>query len=216
MKITVITPALKYDRLLDLTIDSITDQNHNKTEHFIAHYKSIYKNTDIPSKLLNSNKIKVCQVRDSYYEAITTMINMAKGELICILNPGEILYDPDTFTRIANRFQKTNFNMIYGKKLLLKGNNNLDAINAMRISKKKKYQVRFTDVPLHTAIFFKKDLMQKTGMMSGELKFNSDYDLYRKMFKQECSMPYYMDNHAYQIKPNYINSTKTARLNLSY
>ncbi|MFB6317277.1 hypothetical protein [Saccharicrinis sp. FJH54] len=202
MKISIITPTFKYDRLLDLTMDSITSQTYNSIEHVIGYYKSSVSNEEFPSDFYDREKLKICSVRDSFYDGLMKMINEAEGELLCILNPGEILYDTGSLSRIVKSFHKMNCNLIYGKNMLYNGSNNLSSIFSLRISKNRKWQVPFGDMPMYTAIFIKRELLLKMGILSGKLKFSSEYELYRLLSMQPDVMPYYMDTYAYLRNSN--------------
>lgn len=203
MKISIITPTIKYDPLLDITIGSITNQTYNKVEHVIACYKSTVKREDLPSEFYDRDKLKICSVGESYYEGMMKIIHEAEVEILCILNPGEILYDSNTLSRVVDNFKTMNCDLIYGKNMLFNETNNLDSIFSMRISKKRKSKVLFENVPRYTAIFIKKDLLQNIGMLSGKLKFNSEYELYRLLCMQPGASPFYMDTYAYLKQSKY-------------
>ncbi|MFB6343057.1 glycosyltransferase [Saccharicrinis sp. FJH62] len=202
MKISVITPSIKYDRLLDLTIDSIVNQTYSNVEHILACYKSTVNTEELPLDLHDVNNLKVSLIKDSFYEGMMKIIHETEGEILCILNPGEVLYDSSTLSRIVNSFQKRNCNLIYGKNMLYNGSNNLSSIFSLRISKNRKWQVPFGDMPLYTAIFIKRELLLKMGILSGKQKFSSEYELYRLLSLQPDVMPYYMDTYAYLRNSN--------------
>ncbi|MFC0878048.1 glycosyltransferase [Saccharicrinis sp. FJH2] len=202
MKISVITPTIKYDRLLDLTIDSIANQTYSNVEHILACYKSTVNTEELPSDSHDVKSLKISLIKDSFYDGLMKMIHETEGEILCILNPGEILYDTGSLSRIVNNFQKRNCNLIYGKNMLYNGSNNLSSIFSLRISKNRKWQVPFGNMPLYTAIFIKRELLLKMGILSGKQKFSSEYELYRLLSMQTHVMPYYMDTYAYLRNSN--------------
>lgn len=215
MKISIITPASQNDKLLDLTIDSVKHQGYTNIEHIIGYYQSAENDAYINSKYYSENLVKVIPVQKSFYDALIKSATKAKGEIICILNPGETFYNDDILSQVVEIFEPANENILYGKSMLFEGSSNSNSMLFDRAANKKQSELPFGKVPLHTAIFIKKEWLKKSGMLTGKLKFTSDYEFYLKLFMQAGTSAYVIDTYLINpcfYKHNIKQSTETSKV----
>jgi len=111
--ITVITPVFNGFNSLKDTLDSISKQSYTNIEYILIDGGS----TDGTLKLIEEYSDVVTSVISEHdqgmYDALSKGLNIAKGEIVCYLNSGDMFFEK-TLEVIAGIFLNNNVNWVTG------------------------------------------------------------------------------------------------------
>jgi len=171
-KFSIITTVFNGEETIGKTIESVISQTYNNYEYIIVDAKSednTLKEIDKYKKYIT----KVISEPDkSIYEGMNKGIKISTGEIIGIINSGDI-YSSDALKIINNYFKNNNLDFMFGtvlkKKILYKYEPN-------------KIWWSFNFYPAHSGGFFvKKKIHNELGLYDTRYKCSADYDFFYKL-----------------------------------
>lgn len=174
-KITVITPSFNQADFLEETIRSVLDQNYPNLEYIIIDGGSTDNSVNIIRNYESRLSYWVSEKDNGQSHAINKGLKKASGDIISWLCSDD-LYLPDTLHEVARLFTANpDVCLLHGKSVLF-GN------------RKKEQTIGgdFKDLPLRyfavipypqPSSFFRRKVIEDTGMMDENLHFGMDYDL---------------------------------------
>ena len=181
--LSVITVAKNSSNRINDTINSVINQSFKNIEYIVIDGNS---NDGTLNKIKKYDK-KInywCSIKDDgIYDAMNYGLRLAKGEVIVIINSGDI-FTNNAFKIVDNYFSKDkNLSFLFGtiKRNYLKNNVILKSgFNRKRI----KYN--FDSQTCHSSGFFIKSSIQKNiGLYNLSYKCSSDYNLFYKLFSDK-------------------------------
>ncbi len=194
-KISIITVSLNAAENIQQAIVSVATHNDVGLEHIIFDGLSIDGTQDIiESQLGLYSHIKYISEKDfGIYDAINKGLQMAKGNIIGILNADDFYADKLVLKCVLTEFDKDHsIDIIYGDL------NYVHKLNPSKIFRKwvsKNYYENFfedgNDLP-HPTMFVRKEVYDKIGLYRTDFKIASDYEWMLRALK------------VHQIKSKYI------------
>lgn len=181
--LSIITVVKNSSDTIEDTIKSVINQSFNNIEYIVIDGNS--KDGTLDKIKLYNEKINYwCSIKDEgIYDAMNYGLKLATGEVIGIINAGDI-FTNNSFQIIENYFSKNkNLSFLFGTvKRNYLGNNIV--IKAGFDRKRIKYN--FDSQTCHSSGFFIKSEVQKNiGLYNLKYKCSSDYDLFYKLFKNK-------------------------------
>lgn len=179
--LSIITVVKNSSDKIDTTIKSVTDQSYKNIEYIVIDGDS---NDGTLDKIKKYDEIinYWCSIKDEgIYDAMNYGLRLAKGEVIGIINSGDI-FTKNSFEIIKNYFSKNeNLSFLFGTvKRNYLGNN----VIVKTGFNKKRIKYNFDSQTCHSSGFFIKSNIQKNiGLYNLNYKCSSDYDLFYKLFK---------------------------------
>jgi glycosyltransferase involved in cell wall biosynthesis len=123
------------------------------------------------------------------YDAMNKGISMANGNIIGILNADDLLA-PGILTVIADIFEKTNADYLYGNvdRITQKGEKYgiIKSLPDDRIQTRKFRQVPFP----HPSLYVKKSVFEEIGVYDTSFKLNADYDFILRLLSFDYKSTY--------------------------
>ena len=172
-KFTIITTVFNGEKTIEKTIKSVINQSYKNIEYIIVDAYS----QDNTLKIINQYKDFVSKIISepdkSIYEGMNKGLKSASGEIVGILNSGDVYYE-NALQIINNYFEKNdNLDFVFGavqkKKLLYK-------------YEPKKIWWSFNFYPAHSGGFFVKlDNHKEIGLYDTKYRCSSDYDFFYKL-----------------------------------
>lgn len=104
-KISVITPRYNMANTIELTINSIVNQNYPNLEYILVDGLSTDGTINIINKYKDKIELFISESDKGQYDAIKKGMNHATGDILCWLNVDDI-YFPWTLNIVANIFEK--------------------------------------------------------------------------------------------------------------
>jgi glycosyltransferase involved in cell wall biosynthesis len=177
---SVITPSWNQSAYIEGCIKSVSGQGDPDFEHLIFDNCS----TDSTAKVLSrySHVRCVSEPDRGQSDAVNKGFLAAKGEIICWLNSDDA-YPEGLFKRLRQLFADPSVDVVFGDVLQKNYNGNADTIVSARFERREDL-VRWwsRDVKLHQpAIFFRRSVREKTGLLNESLHYAMDYEYWWRM-----------------------------------
>lgn len=180
MKVSIITVCFNSEKTIKYTFDSVRNQIYKNIELIVVDGGSIdgtldiiESNNDIISKMIS-------ETDNGLYDAMNKGIQMAKGDIIGILNSDDIFYDNDVIKNLV-QFHKTNdVDISIGNIVQHKTNGKIKRVylsqNWSPIKLKKGL------MPPHPSMFVSSKIYEKFDLYKLNYKIAADYELMIRYF----------------------------------
>lgn len=183
---SIITPSFNQGKYLPICLDSIKNQKESSYEHIIVDNCSTDQTKNILAHYAIDPRVSTLVESDNgQSEAINKGFRMAQGEIICWLNSDDA-YFPETLTKLRDAFSDPSVQVIFGDVLQV-------FYTRDRVESQERAVARFDDrrdfirwwssrIKLHQpAVFFRRSVMEKIGLLKEELHYAMDYDYWWRM-----------------------------------
>ena len=175
--ITIITVVKNDQNKIFNTLKSVFEQTYKNFQYIVIDGNS----EDGTLKILNKNKnnidLLISQSDKNLWEAMNKGILHSKGEIIGIINSGDVFYK-NTLKIVRKYFKNIKkldflFGPVKKERILFR-------------FEPEKINYRFNIYPSHsTGFFIKKSVHKKIGLYNTKLNFGADYDLIYKLLKNK-------------------------------
>ncbi len=189
MKVSIITVCYNAEKHIEETIQSVLSQDFNDLEYLLIDGGSNDSTVEIVNKYNSKIDCIISEKDEGMYDAMNKGIKLATGELIGILNAGDLFLNEKVVSEIVNKIEEKD--AIYA---------DLDYVNELNthkvIRKWKSGEFNFTNFKYgwmlpHPTLFIKKKIYENFGMYRLDYKTAADYELMLRIFyKNECSAVY--------------------------
>ena len=189
MKVSIITVCYNAEKHIEETIQSVLSQDFNDLEYLLIDGGSNDSTVEIVNKYNSKIDFIISEKDEGMYDAMNKGIKLAKGELIGILNAGDLFVNEKVVSEIVNKIEEKD--AVYA---------DLDYVNELNtnkvIRKWKSGEFNFTNfkygwMPPHPTLFIRKKIYENFGMYRLDYKTAADYELMLRIFyKNECSAVY--------------------------
>ena len=191
MKVSIITISYNSAETIEDTIKSVVGQDYSNIEYIIIDGASKDETLSIIGKY--KDKIsKVVSERDKgIYDAMNKGVENATGDIIGILNSDDYYYDESVISEVVRLFEKEHTDGLYADLVYV---DRADSDKVIRYWKSGEYQPgKFLKgwMPPHPTFFVKKEVYEKFGLYSTDLRSAADYEfMLRVIHKHNISLSY--------------------------
>ena len=208
MQVSLITCTRNSEKTIKNCCLSISSQTHDNIEHIISDKNSQDKTISTIKKYGIKNLIIHEQKSLGIYGAINEGMRKSNGDIIGVLHSDDEFIDKNVIKIICEKFLQENLDVLFSNilytsqhntnKIIRKWKSNLkEGIQSNSILSKK---INNGWMPPHTAIFFKKDLLNKIGYYNENFIISSDYDFIIRMFKEENLKIYFLNKYTIKMR----------------
>jgi len=193
MKVSIITPVLNAAESIGLTLESVKYQSYGNIEHIVVDGKSKDDTLAIIAKYAtHSPNLRILSEIDTgIYNAINKGIAMASGEVIAILNAGDVYNSTEIINKIVGTFGKEKVDSIYGDLVYVKKNNYKKIVRYWESGSYNRDNFYRGWMPPHPSFFVRKIVVERLGQYNESLNISSDYEfMLRLLFKEKISTYY--------------------------
>jgi len=182
MKISILTPSFNAGRDIDDAIQSVITQDYNNWEHIIVDGGSTDETCEI---LQRYSHLKWTSEPDrGIYDAMNKAIDLSVGDWVYFLGADDRLR-PGALKLIAKAIEDTDADVVYGDVWSTRfGGRHDGPFDAQKLFRKN---------ICHQAIFFKKEIFQRTGPFNIRYKSHADWDHNFKWFLSRTIKHQYVD-----------------------
>jgi len=188
MKISIVTPNYNYADYISDTIRSVVTQDYPNIEHIIIDDGS----TDHSMNVIQAWKRRYPQIicathqkNEGQTPAINVGLRKVTGDIIGWINSDD-LFEPETFKRVALFFQthpKTD--ILFGDANVVDDNLNfIWRIRHLPFNYRMGAYLGFSRMVTSNAIFWRKEIMGKCGLLREDLKWNMDGEFYSRLMHE--------------------------------
>lgn len=193
-KVSIVTVCYNSEETIEDSIISIERQTYKNLEHIIIDGSSTDRTIEILQKHLSiNNSMRLISEKDNgIFDAMNKGFQLAKGEIIGIVNSDDLLKNKHTIKQVVNHFNSTNADVVYTNILMVERN---DLNNVKRKWRAQKGNINLGWLPPHTGMFITKDALMKVGLFNLEFGTASDTDFILRVFKDKSLVIEYLDEY---------------------
>ena len=190
MKISIITVSYNAESTIQETIESVLSQRGVELEYIIIDGGSTDKTVSIVETYKDRIRHFVSEEDKGIYDGMNKGVALATGDVIGILNADDVYADEEVLQAVTASFQN-NIEAVYAD-LVYVAENDLNKITRTWVSRdyvegafKKGW------MPPHPTFFVKREIYEKYGDYSLELKSAADYEfMLRVIHKNKIKLAY--------------------------
>lgn len=206
MRISIITPSYNQAIYLEKTIQSIISQGYEDLEYILIDGGSNDGSLEIIKKYESHFAFWVSEKDKGQSHAINKGFERATGDIITWINSDDQLM-PNTLHKIAAQFEKDKNKeifVVHGKTILF-GDNMKDEESGASSTDFLERSLAGLPFPQPSS-FFRKELIEKYGLLKQEYHFGMDYEFFVHVFLNEKNI--YLD----EIFSKYLYHTESKSL----
>ena len=106
MKVSIITVTYNSEKTIQETIESVRNQSYKNVEHIFIDGISKDNTLNIINRNIDKNSVIVSEKDFGVYDAMNKGINLAKGEILFILNSDDTLYENSIIEEVVKFFDQ--------------------------------------------------------------------------------------------------------------
>lgn len=203
VKISIITPVFNGEKFIEDNIRKLQNQSYKNFEHIVIDGGSTDKTVEILRKYKDT--IQYISEKDKgQSSAINKGFRIATGSIITWLGVDDYFADDDVLNRVAEYFQDPTINILEGRcKVVYLETGKEQLVPQPEVTKES--LIRWwnqNSVPAQPAIFFRKELLDKYGLLDETLHYCMDHELWLRFLSNDEK--FYLVNDLfsiYQIHP---------------
>lgn len=181
-KFSVVTAVYNGEAFLRDCMDSVTSQDYPNIEYVLIDGASKDKTLEI-IKSFGDKVTKVISEKDrGIYDAINKGIKLCTGEYIAILNSDDVYWDPHVLSEVADIFEKTECDMVFGDVLYTKRESLQKPVRYYSSKNVYPWMMRLGYMPAHPATFVRKSVYDKYGLFNPDFRISGDFDFLLRTF----------------------------------
>ncbi len=192
MKISIITVSYNSSATITDTIESVINQTFPNIEYIIVDGNSNDGTQEIVKSYGNKIATFISESDKGIYDAMNKGIQLATGDIVGILNSDDVYAAANVLEKVATCFAiNANAEICYGD-LNYVQSKNLNAITRIwKAGANNSKSFHYGWMPPHPTVFVRKEVYNKVGPFSIQLKSASDYEMMLRMFvKHQCKAVY--------------------------
>ena len=191
MKFSIITVTYNSEKYLADCIRSVQRQNYKNIEHIIIDGNS----TDGTVKIIREYEDHVAHwISESdrgMYDAINKGLQLATGDIVGILNSDDMLASADVIRSIADCFETTNTDSVYGDLVYVQPADTKIVVRSWKGSAYKRFRFRYGWMPAHPTFYMRRSLVQQYGLYENHYFTAADYEfMARYLYRHRISATY--------------------------
>lgn len=175
-KVTIITATYNSSATIADTLESVKSQDHPDIEHIIVDGISRDDTLEIVRRYSHVSKM-VSEKDKGIYDAMNKGIGMATGEVIGILNSDDFYADSSVISKVARAFEETGCDALYADLVYVDQQDVGKAVRFWRAGAYRENAFKWGWMPPHPTFFVRRELYDKYGVFSLDLKTAADYEL---------------------------------------
>lgn len=176
--ISIITVVFNGEKYLEETIQSVINQTYDNVEYIIIDGGSTDGTLDIIKKYEERIDYWVSEGDKGIYDAMNKGIQLARGDVVALLNADDYYLDNNVLTNIANEFINGEKFVVTNTKIL-SGNSYGDFL----IKKESKLHIQLPF--MHPSSFISKEIYKKFGLYSLNYRVASDCDFLLRILSSQ-------------------------------
>ena len=177
---SVITPSWNQGKFLRGCIESVRAQGDPDFEHLIFDNCSTDETTNVAAEFPHVRFF--CEKDRGQSDAVNKGLRVAKGEIICWLNSDDE-YAPGSFAALRRAFGNPDTHVVFGDVCQVGYEGASDALARGCFESRLDFLRWWSGhVKLHQpAVFFRRSVLEKTGMLREDLHYAMDYEFWWRM-----------------------------------
>lgn len=191
LKISLITVVYNAQNSIKRCIESVLAQNYTNIEYIIIDGGSTDGTLQIIEQYKPCISVLLSETDKGIYDAMNKGIALATGDIIGTLNSDDFFAADDILDQIANAFEQTNTDIVYGDLDYIDSKEKI--IRKWKSGKYKKGLFNWGWMPPHPTFYCKRLLFKKFGAYNLQYGTAADYELMSRFIHLNNLSTYYLN-----------------------
>jgi glycosyltransferase involved in cell wall biosynthesis len=183
--VSIITVVYNNARFIKNSIQSVLSQNYARLEYVVIDGGSTDGTLDVIEKYREKISVFTSEADGGIYDALNKGVSLATGNIIGFLHSDDIFADKSVVSKIANHFEKTNADIIYGDLDYVRKDDLNFVVRHWRSGKYISSALGNGWIPPHPTFYARRDLYKKYGGFDISYKISADYDCMIRFLKEK-------------------------------
>lgn len=176
MKVSIITVTFNSAKYLTDCIDSVRSQDYNDIEHIIIDGGSTDGTVSIIRRYESYISTWISEPDRGMYDAINKGIALATGDIIGILNSDDMFASADVISQIAQCFEETGTDSVYGDLVYVDPDNTQKVFRYWKGLPYNRGRFKTGWMPAHPTFYIKRTLIEAHGPYENHYFTAADYE----------------------------------------
>lgn len=194
--VSIITTVKNDVKNIEKTIQSVLNQNYINLEYIIIDSTSTDGTFELLKQYLINTKLKIFSESDEHvYHGFNNGILKANGQLIAILNSGDLFFNENVITTVVKYYldNKNRDNCVFhGAALFL--NKNINYKMKYIVKSKHSLFYKYLHMPInHPALFVPKFIYDRYGLFNVNFPITADYEFVLRILNKKVKFIFFKD-----------------------
>ena len=211
MKISIITTCYNREKTIGQAIESVIGQDYPDIEYIVVDGASKDHSPSVISGYRDRISRIISEPDHGMYEAINKGIRAATGDVVGLLHSDDFLINPHIISDMADAFQRTGADIIYGDGLFVDPADTDKVIRDWKSGSYRKWKVRCGWLPLHPTVYIRREALERYGLYDETYKIAADSDfLVRYLLETDLKVEY-LDRYILKMRMGGLSTDKRRR-----
>jgi glycosyltransferase len=176
MQVSIITGTYNSEETVIDTVISVQKQSYKSIEHIIIDGASTDNTLEVVRNAGHCGPVK-SENDNGIYDAMNKGIDLAKGEIIGILNSDDFYTEDNVIEKVVETFKTSGCEAVYGDLDYVDANNPKKVLRKWVAGGYNRSLFLNGWMPPHPTFFVRKEVYNKFGKFNTSLKSSADYEL---------------------------------------
>lgn len=199
MKISIITSVYNNCETINDAIESVLSQTYPDVEYIIIDGASKDGTIDIIRQYEGQISTLLSEPDRGIYDGLNKGVERATGDVIAFLHSDDLYNDPDVITRVAEAFNSTGADAVYGDLIYTP---KADTSKILRYWKSCDFTPDLLKkgwMPAHPTFFVRRELYERYGVFDTSFRIAADYDFMLRILSRGIKT-HYLPNVLYKMR----------------
>lgn len=211
MKISIITVCYNRVTTIGSAIDSVLGQDYPNVEYILIDGASNDGTLEVIERYKDRIHTIVSERDSGMYEALNKGIRMATGDVIGIVHSDDVLFAPNTLSRIAQAMEESQADFLYGDGLFVDERNMQKVIRDWIGGKYSPRKVRYGWLPLHTTCYIRRSVFESYGGYDETFRIAADTELLLRLLQKNELKITYLPEYVVRMRMGGLSTDKRRR-----
>jgi glycosyltransferase involved in cell wall biosynthesis len=182
MKISVITVCYNSARSLELSLQSVAEQDWSAVEHIVIDGASTDGTREILERFRSRLAYLVSEPDNGIYDAMNKGIAYATGDIVCFLNADDQYACANALSKVASQMGDHNLDALMGDVGFFHQRNSERMVRRYRSERFRPSRLAWGWMPAHPALFLRKEVFQRVGLFKTDYRIAGDFEFIVRVF----------------------------------
>ena len=211
MKVSIITSCYNREATIAQAIESVIRQDYPCIEYIVIDGASDDRSLEIINAYSDRIAKIISEPDSGMYEGINKGIRAATGDIIGLLHSDDFLFDTHIITKIVEKFESTDADIVYGNGLFVDPLLTDKTIRDWRSGCYRRWKVRTGWLPLHPTVYVRRAALDRYGLYDESYQIAADSDfLVRYLYEARLSVAY-LDEYVVKMRMGGLSTDRARR-----
>ncbi len=182
MKISVITVCYNSARSLELSLQSVAEQDWSAVEHIVIDGASTDGTKEILERFRSRLAYLVSEPDNGIYDAMNKGLMYATGDIVCFLNADDQYACANVLSKVASQMEDHNLDALMGDVSFFHKRNSQRIVRRYRSERFRPSRLAWGWMPAHPALFLRKEVVRRVGLFKTDYRIAGDFEFIVRAF----------------------------------